>query len=1035
MVIFWKYRTNAKSLQNIQKGTLYLQPTLYSYNVLRVATKDFHPRNKLGQGGFGVVYKGILSDGTTVAVKHLTKSQQGVDDFLNEVIVITGVRHRNLVKLKGCCVHGTQRFLVFEYMENSNLAEALWDQQGQQTLLLDWPKRLNICVGVARGLAYLHEDSHPRIIHRDIKATNILLDKNMNAKIADFGLARLFPDDQSHISTQIAGTIGYLAPEYATLGELTPKADVYSFGILLLEIVSGRKNIDSTLAPNQIYLIKWALFLYESNMLTNLVEETLDIINSENEVQRVINVALLCVQIEPTIRPLMSHVLAMLQDDQNHLPLHENMSINDGNILLMNQVPTTPSPCHQCSQYKQCQCVSFFQSFIRGNTNVETNEMKLDRLALLLFLQQKKKKATIVLLLSFSSSSSFFVALQLSCNGGSLGQLSCFCSLLSPSTTIACWVVFMKLEGSAKFEPVILPTTSMVLRHPLHEQLVQKVQLVKNGFHVCSEKGRLVLVSIDEHILYARVFWYKRRACLGARNLSTGPSLERCSATRAKENPKFPEICQLLVHCKGVLFRHVHTSPLKCTNEHDALGSQKCLEESLKENLRIQVYSLIVLDAFHKQNLDVVEQYIGCADWIKLQLKVGKHIGNGLITRLTLNRHLNCSVVQQNMITQRHCSDLDCVLSLDLVQSKIMRRQSKVIRQPLNWKMLLVHIWGLDAVMLLGTVFLRRIRKQMRCSSLLYPHDGFDRYWFPIQGSNSTFIRSTSPLQSLVASKIVGPNNNLWGNPPETVMDTALTSSGNITITFPDNYSYEYILSFYYAELNSTANASSRNFYLEVVFFCFQMMLVATNGLTSLPILQLAKIFSENETQTLLQPTLYSYNVLRVATKDFHPRNKLGQGGFGVVYKGILSDGTTMAVKHLTKSQQGVDDFLNEVIVITGVRHRNLVKLKGCCVHGTKRFLVFEYMENSNLANVLWDQQGQQTLLLDWPKRLNICVGVARGLAYLHEDSHPRIIHRDIKATNILLDKNMNAKIADFGLARLFLDDQSHISTQIAGTM
>ncbi|CAK9867946.1 unnamed protein product [Sphagnum jensenii] len=209
MVIFWKYRTNAKSLQNIQKefARQQVQPTLYSYNVLRVATKDFHPRNKLGQGGFGVVYKGILSDGTTVAVKHLTKSQQGVDDFLNEVILITSVRHRNLVKLKGCCVHGTQRFLVFEYMENSNLAEALWDQQGQQTLLLDWPKRLNICVGVARGLAYLHEDSHPRIIHRDIKATNILLDKNMNAKIADFGLARLLPDDQSHISTQIAGTM------------------------------------------------------------------------------------------------------------------------------------------------------------------------------------------------------------------------------------------------------------------------------------------------------------------------------------------------------------------------------------------------------------------------------------------------------------------------------------------------------------------------------------------------------------------------------------------------------------------------------------------------------------------------------------------------------------------------------------------------------------------------------------------------------------------------------------------------------------
>ncbi|CAM6062148.1 unnamed protein product [Sphagnum tenellum] len=163
----------------------------------------------------------------------------------------------------------------------------------------------------------------------------------MNAKIADFGFARLLPDDQSHISTQIAGTIGYFAPEYATFGQLTPKADVYSFGILLLEIVSGRKNIDSTLASNKIYLLKWALFLYESNMLTNLVEETLDIVNSENEVRRAINVALLCVLIEPTIRPLMSHVLAMLQDDQSNLPLCENMSINDGNILFTNHVPNS----------------------------------------------------------------------------------------------------------------------------------------------------------------------------------------------------------------------------------------------------------------------------------------------------------------------------------------------------------------------------------------------------------------------------------------------------------------------------------------------------------------------------------------------------------------------------------------------------------------------------------------------------------------------------------------------------------------------
>ncbi|KAH8970998.1 hypothetical protein BDL97_02G119700 [Sphagnum fallax] len=318
IIIYWKYHKNMLAFREIQKefAKQQVQPILYSYNVLKVATKDFHPSNKLGEGGFGAVYKGILLDGTNVAVKLLNKSHQGVSEFLNEIVLMTGVSHKNLVKVKGCSLRATLRLIVFEYVENNNLAEALWGQQIKNVLFLDWTMRFNICVGIAHGLLHLHEYLQPHIIHRDIKGANILLDKDLNPKIADFGLARLFPEDISHLSTaHIAGTMGYLSPEYATLGQLSEKVDVFSYGVLLLEIVSGRKNIDLSLEPNKIYLLQWACSLHEQDRLTDLIDQRLNINVSNDEAQRIINVALLCVQTSATRRPSMARVLAMLLNE------------------------------------------------------------------------------------------------------------------------------------------------------------------------------------------------------------------------------------------------------------------------------------------------------------------------------------------------------------------------------------------------------------------------------------------------------------------------------------------------------------------------------------------------------------------------------------------------------------------------------------------------------------------------------------------------------------------------------------------------
>jgi serine/threonine protein kinase len=239
--------------------------------------------------------------------------QQGMEEFSNEIVLVTSMRHKNLVKLKGCCFGDReQRILVYEFVENNNLAEVIFEGKGD--LNMDWPIRKNICIGIASGLKYLHQDVQPPIVHRDIKPANILLDIDFNAKIADFGLARLFPKIGSHVSTiNIVGTMGYLAPEYISLGQLSEKVDVYSFGVVLLEIVSGRRSIDHKFHGDQIFLLNWAWRLHEEDKLLDIMDQKLNDSYVHEEILRSIKVGLLCVQVTPSRRPSMDKVVAMLE--------------------------------------------------------------------------------------------------------------------------------------------------------------------------------------------------------------------------------------------------------------------------------------------------------------------------------------------------------------------------------------------------------------------------------------------------------------------------------------------------------------------------------------------------------------------------------------------------------------------------------------------------------------------------------------------------------------------------------------------------
>ncbi|KAL2462699.1 G-type lectin S-receptor-like serine/threonine-protein kinase CES [Forsythia ovata] len=297
------------------------QVTFFSFESIAMATNNFSDANKLGEGGFGPVYKGELPGGQEIAIKRLSRSSgQGLAEFKNEIQLIAKLQHTNLVRLLGCCIEGEEKILVYEYMLNKSLDLFLFDSS--RTELQNWTNRMNIIEGVAQGLLYLHKYSRLRVIHRDLKASNILLDHNMNPKISDFGMARIFGVQQTEANTKrIVGTYGYMSPEYALKGIVSMKTDVFSFGVLLLEIVSGKRNHGCHQSDHPLNLIGLAWELWMEERAQELMDSRLDCSSPKNEIMRCINVGLLCVQDHAGDRPSMTDVVSMLTNDSVQLPL------------------------------------------------------------------------------------------------------------------------------------------------------------------------------------------------------------------------------------------------------------------------------------------------------------------------------------------------------------------------------------------------------------------------------------------------------------------------------------------------------------------------------------------------------------------------------------------------------------------------------------------------------------------------------------------------------------------------------------------
>ncbi|KAA8523441.1 hypothetical protein F0562_009864 [Nyssa sinensis] len=1137
------------------------RPYTFSYAELRASTEDFSPANKLGEGGFGPVYKGTLNDGRVVAVKQLSvASHQGKSQFVTEIATISAVQHRNLVKLYGCCIEGDKRLLVYEFLENKSLDQALF---GKRSLQLDWPTRYDICLGVARGLAYLHEESRVRIVHRDVKASNILLDSDLNPKISDFGLAKLYDDKKTHISTRVAGTIGYLAPEYAMRGHLTEKADVFGFGVVALEIISGRPNSDSSLEEEKIYLLEWAWHLHENDREVELTDSNLSEFNEE-EVKRMIGIALLCTQTSPTMRPSMSRVVAMLSGDIEAISTRKmKLMARSTSICCIaffyfvflfclvdiaqaqNQTNTT-DPAEVRALNSIFQQWGIQASWLRWNisgelcTGAATDDSAIDisilnpgikcdcSIGSTCHITALKVYAldvigvipdelwTLTFLTNLNLGQNYLTG-RLSASIGNLTRLQ-YLNLGINALSGELPKELGKLSdlrslsfGSNNFSG---PLPSELGNLTALEQLYFDSSGVSGGIpstFAALKNLQTVWASDTELTGSIPEFignWSRLTVLRFQGNSFEGPipssfsnltSLTDLRISDLSNGSSSLEFLRDMTSLTSLVLRNNNISGSIPANigEYQSLSQLDLSFNNLIGEIPDPLFNLISLFYLFLGNNKLTGSLPAQKSTTLLNIQqdlqlnlVANNFTIGSSNSSVLPSGLRC--LQRNFPCSRgspiyYDFAINCGGPAIMSSNQIVYERDYETLGPATYYVTNTTRWAVSNV---GRFAESNNLQYTNLSSFQFTNTSDSDLFQTIRISPGSLryyglgLENGNYNVSLQFAEIGNKNPPTWRSLGRRVFDVYI--QGNLVLKDFD-IRREAAGAFLQAvQMDFQAQVSEN--YLEIHLFwagkgtcCIPFQgtygpsvsaisatrdfnpTVSNNtpsikknrtGLivgivVSVGVVSFLSVFvlyyfvqrrrrpHSNEDEELIgmdaRPYTFSYAELGAATEDFSPANKLGEGGFGPVYKGTLNDGRVVAVKQLSvASHQGKSQFVTEIITISVVQHRNLVKLYGCCIEGDKRLLVYEFLENRSLDQALF---GNRSLQLDWPTRYDICLGVARGLAYLHEESRLRIVHRDVKASNILLDFDLKPKISDFGLAKLYDDKKTHISTRVAGTI
>uniref|UniRef100_A0A0D3GS23 Uncharacterized protein n=1 Tax=Oryza barthii TaxID=65489 RepID=A0A0D3GS23_9ORYZ len=973
-----------------------VKSTLLSLASLQVATDNFNESMKLGEGGFGAVYKGLLF-GQDVAVKRLAKgSNQGLEEVKNELVLVAKLHHKNLVQLVGFCLEEGERMLVYEYMPNKSLDIFLFDEEKRRQL--DWTTRFRIIEGIARGLHYLHQDSQKNIVHRDMEASNILLDADMNPKIGDFGLARLFGQDQTReITNRIVRTFGYMSPEYVMHGQYSTKSDVFSFGILVIEIVWRH----------------WA----EGNIM-----EMIDPCLGRNYPEMLKCASSRTIDATSTLPAPVVHIPAA--------------SLSDGSCACLVGVflhaplatDAQPMPWHRCNATS-------------GNyTANSTYHANIQYLATSLPAYASSSPSL------FASGSSgappdAIYALAL-CRGDTTNASSC-------ATCVAAAI-------QAAQKHCALVKTVTIYDDPC---IVRFSSLV---FPITPPYNTGMFVAWDDNNVSAA-------AAASVRRFGTG-----ALAVAGKVYPKIYSLAQ-------------------CTPDMSADDCRSCLEDILVRmvptylagrkggrvvgvrcNFRFETYpfffgqplmqlpgspasssapvtgvfpfplfvftiSCMIFGIMGKISQTIMSMacYYLAAAAAGLALLL---LHPPLTDAQTLSAQKLCPLVKTVIVY-----DDTCILRFSnkafpispTSHSQRMAFEAAVVRL-INST---VDYAATDSVRRFGTgeeafddttnpkiYSLAQCTPDMTatdCRSCLEDivgrmvsgnfvesadcGDFFSRMGGRVFGVRCNFRFEVYPFftgRSLL--QLPGPSPSPAPTPP--VIEIRERSKNKRSAVLPISVPTTILV-----------------FAIIAAWFCSRSWRRRLARKTLRP------KNSPDEVQSFGSLVL-DLQTIRTATDNFSEHKRLGEGGFGVVYKGDLPEGQEIAVKRLAQtSRQGIEELKTELLLVAKLNHNNLVRLIGVCLEENEKILAYEYMPNRSLDTILFD--AERIKELDWGQRFKIINGIARGLQYLHEDSQLKIVHRDLKASNVLLDSAYNPKISDFGLAKIFERDQSQVIThRIAGT-